>query len=145
MSVKSPERNCQDIVLAQGFASNTHSRALESSNETKLKFRNCSLKLSNLVNSTFTVQIALESQERWSHGALTGGGDVPAAVESGGEDVLGAVEEEQRGRKLPRLSPCRHRQSRDLEPEAFARALGGSTSSRRCFAERCVEEEMPHP
>jgi hypothetical protein len=51
---------------------------------------------------------------------------VLAGVESDSEDVLGlgAVEEDQRGRKLPRLSPARHGLGGDLEPEACARAPG---------------------
>lgn len=64
------------------------------------------------------------------------------AVEGGGEDVLGAVEEDQGGRELPRLRPRRHGQSGDLE--AGACAVGeGLGSGGRCLA-RCREEEMPH-
>lgn len=66
------------------------------------------------------------------------------AVEEGGQDVLGAVEEDQGGRKLPRLCPRRHGQSGDLETgaSAGARDLG---SGKRCLAlVRCRAEEMPH-
>lgn len=76
------------------------------------------------------------------NGSLTGGGDVAVTVESGGEDVLGAVEEDEGGRELPRLCPRRHGQSEDLGTGAcaWAQGLGGE---RRCLP-RCREEEMPH-
>jgi hypothetical protein len=56
-------------------------------------------------------------------------------VESGSEDVLGAVEEDQRGRKLPGLSPPRHGQGGDLEHQACARALGCCRARSRSVAE----------
>jgi hypothetical protein len=104
----------------------------------------CTTAVSNPSNFTNTVQAALKSQETWSHSALTSSGDVLAAMESGSEDVLGAVEEDQRGRKLPRLSPARHGQGGNLEPEACARAPGCCRARRRCFTARWVEEGMPH-
>jgi hypothetical protein len=63
-------------------------------------------------------------------------------VEGGGEDVLGAVEEDQCGRELPRLRPRRHGESGDLGTGACAVAQGLGSGG-RCLA-RCREEEKPH-
>ena len=83
-----------------------------------------------------TIPTQRSEENRVSGGgvSLTCGGDVAAAVEGRGEDVLGAVEDDQRGREQPRLRPRRHGHRRDLgtgDRSRAPRSRGGWRRRRR--------------